>query len=128
MPFIDQSNMTEGSPLPGWSGRFFHSDNMTFAHWDIAPDAADLHEHWHPQEEVWNVLEGEAIVVLEGQQRRLGSGQAAVVPPNTPHSVRVIGACRAIVVDYPTRPGLPGLEHREAAEDEAMAAGRATGP
>jgi mannose-6-phosphate isomerase-like protein (cupin superfamily) len=113
MPYIDRSDMIEGSPLPGWSGRFFSSDNMTFAHWDIAPDAADLHEHQHFQEEVWNVVDGEVIVVLEGQQRHLGSGQAAVVPPNMPHSVRVIGACQAIVVDFPTRPGLPGWKHRE---------------
>jgi mannose-6-phosphate isomerase-like protein (cupin superfamily) len=116
MPFIDRSDMIQGSPLPGWSGRFFHSDNMTFAYWHMAPDAADLHEHRHPQEEVWNVVDGEAIVVLDGEPRRLGPGQAAVVPPDTPHSVRVIAACRAIVVDYPTRPGLPGLKHPEAAD------------
>jgi hypothetical protein len=51
MPFVDPVEMMKGSPLAGWTGRFFHSENMTFAHWDIAPDAAPLHEHHHPQEE-----------------------------------------------------------------------------
>jgi mannose-6-phosphate isomerase-like protein (cupin superfamily) len=62
-------------------------------------------------------VDGEAILVVEGQQRLLESGQAAVIPPNTPHSVRVVGFCRAIVVDYPTRSGLPGLQRGEAGED-----------
>ena len=44
MPFIDASDMLHGAPLPGWSGRFFHSEHMTFAHWDVAVDAVDLHE------------------------------------------------------------------------------------
>jgi hypothetical protein len=30
MPFIDASEMLHGAPLQGWSGRFFHSENMTF--------------------------------------------------------------------------------------------------
>jgi hypothetical protein len=56
--------MLGGSPLAGWSGRFFHSENMTFGHWEIAEGAADLHEHEHPQEEVWNVVEGEILNLL----------------------------------------------------------------
>jgi hypothetical protein len=40
MPFVDPAEMMNGSPLTGWTGRFFHSENMTFAHWEIAPDAA----------------------------------------------------------------------------------------
>jgi mannose-6-phosphate isomerase-like protein (cupin superfamily) len=109
VPFIDESEMLHGAPLPGWSGRFFHSENMTFAHWDIAADAADLHEHDHAQEEVWNVVEGEVVLVVDGQERRLGPGTAAVVPPNTRHSVKAVGACRVIVTDYPVRHQLPGV-------------------
>lgn len=39
--------MLQGMPLHGWSGRFFHAQNMTFALWDIEADAHDLHEHHH---------------------------------------------------------------------------------
>jgi mannose-6-phosphate isomerase-like protein (cupin superfamily) len=113
MPFLDPVDMITGSPLRGWSGRFFHSENMTFAHWDIDPDAADLHEHHHPQEEVWNVIEGEALLVVDGDQRRLGPGQIAIVPPNVSHSVKVVGPCRAIIVDYPIRLDLPGVDRSD---------------
>jgi mannose-6-phosphate isomerase-like protein (cupin superfamily) len=108
-PFLEPSDMIHGAPLPGWTGRFFHSEHMTFAHWDIAADAADLHEHAHPEEEVWNVVEGEVVLVIDGHARTLGSGAAAVVPPQIPHSARVTGTCRAIVTDYPLRHELPGV-------------------
>ena len=113
MPFIRQEEMVRGSPLAGWSGRFFHSENMTFAHWDIADDAVDLHEHRHPQEEVWNVVAGYALLVVGGEEFRLGPGDAAVIPPDTPHRVKVLGACRAVIADFPLRPDLPGVGHVE---------------
>lgn len=109
MGFIGTDEMLSGAPLPGWSGRFFHSENMTFGHWDIAEDAAELHEHDHPQEEVWNVVEGEVLLVLDGQALRLGPGDAAVIPPHMRHAARPLGACRAIIVDYPVRSRLPAI-------------------
>lgn len=101
--------MLRGSPLPGWTGRFFHSDTMTFARWTIAPDAADLHEHHHPQEEVWNVVEGSIAVVIDGTERVLVPGVAAVVPPNVPHAARTLGAAEVLVTDFPVRHELPGV-------------------
>jgi hypothetical protein len=72
--FIEPSEMLPSSPLPGWSGRHFHSENMTIGHWEIAEGAADLHEHRHEQEEVWNVVEGEVLLVVDDQEFRLGRG------------------------------------------------------
>jgi len=112
MPFIDPTAMAHGSPLSGWSGRFFHSESMTFGHWEIAEGAADLHEHDHPEEEVWNVVAGELMLVVDGEERRLGPGDAAVIPPLTRHSAKPLGACRAIVVDHPVRLQLPGVPAR----------------
>jgi len=81
---------------------------MIFGYWDVAEGAADLHEHDHQQEEVWNVVDGEILLVVDGCERRLGPGDAAVVPPGTRHSARPVGAARAIVVDHPLRLQLPG--------------------
>lgn len=108
MPFIGPLEMQSASPLRGWTGRFFHSKNMTFGYWEVADGAADLHEHDHPQEEVWNVVDGEILLVIDGCERRIGSGEAAVVPPRARHAAKPIGACRAIVVDHPVRLDLPG--------------------
>ncbi len=97
MPFVDSTELSTCERLPGWTSRVFHSDSMTFAYYEIAADAVPLHEHHHRQEEVWNVI------TIDGVEQVAGPGCAAVVPPDTPHSARALGACRAIVVDYPLR-------------------------
>lgn len=109
MAFISEQDMLLGSPLAGWTGRFFHSSNMTFARWTIDDEADDLHEHQHEQEEVWNVAAGRVVLVVDGVEGVVETGGAAVVPPNTPHSVRVTGAAEVVVADFPVREHLPGV-------------------
>jgi quercetin dioxygenase-like cupin family protein len=75
---------------------------MTFAYWDFRK-GSDIHAHDHPQEEVWHVIEGELEVTVAGETHRAGPGMAAIVPPNTTHSVVALTDGRAIVVDYPLR-------------------------
>jgi len=106
--FVDTSKLDVLERKPGWHGRYFHSPNMTFAHYDFE-QGSSIHEHFHPQEEVWQVIEGELEITVEGQVRRAGPGTAAIVPPNVPHSVRAITDGKAIVVDHPcaTIPGYP---------------------
>ena len=107
--FITEDDMLRGSPLHGWDGRFFHSERMTFARWSIAADAADLHEHHHEQEEVWNVVAGSVVLIVDGDERELRAGEAAVVPPHTPHAARVVGPAEVVVADHPVRTSLPGV-------------------
>jgi unsaturated pyranuronate lyase len=107
MPFIDTSQLKVREPLPGWQGRFFHSDNMTFGYYSVAAGSS-IHEHHHPNEEVWHVIEGELEVTIAGRTQVAGPGCVAVVPPNTPHSVKALSDGRSIVVDYPLRHSLPG--------------------
>lgn len=103
MPFVDSNDLPTTERLPGWIGRVFDSENMTFAYWEIAADAVPLHEHFHPQEEVWHVIEGSMALTMDGVETVAGPGCAVIVPPDTPHSARTLGGCRAIVVDYPLR-------------------------
>src|SRR5262249_24572134 len=80
MPYVDPAHLPAREPLAGWRGRFFHSDHMTFAYYEIDADAVPIHEHRHPQEEVWNVVAGRLAITIAGEERVVGAGCAAVVP------------------------------------------------
>ena len=107
MPFVDTTVQEPWERLPGWRGRFFQSESMTFAYWDFDAGSS-IHEHHHPNEEVWNVIEGELEVTIDGETQRAGPGSAAIVPLNARHSVRALTDGRALVVDYPIRADEPG--------------------
>jgi mannose-6-phosphate isomerase-like protein (cupin superfamily) len=108
MPFVNAYELPTVERLPGWFGRFFHCDSMTFGYWEIAADAVPLHEHHHPEEEVWHVIDGRMAITVEGVEQVLEAGCAAIVPADAPHSARVLSACRAIVADHPTRLDVAG--------------------
>jgi quercetin dioxygenase-like cupin family protein len=102
MPFVDVSlHVTER--LPGWSGRYFHTPSMTFAHYDFVRGAS-IHEHFHPQEEVYEVIEGELEVTIDGVAQIARAGLVAIVPTCVRHSIKALTDGRAIIVDYPVRP------------------------
>ena len=102
MPFVDTAVLGIVERIPGWKGRTFSSDRMTFAHFEFAAGAA-IHEHSHSNEEVWHVVEGELEISLGGDLVKAGPGFAAIVPPYTAHSVRAITNGKAIAVDSPMR-------------------------
>jgi len=106
---VDDSTATRAEPLRGWDGRFFSSERMTFAYYDIALDAVDLHEHHHEQEEVWHIIDGEIAVTVDGVEQIVTAGAAVIIPPDTRHSARIIGACRALVADTPRRDTLGSI-------------------
>ena len=98
MPFIDPSELAAREPKPGWTGRFFHSEHMTFAYYDIVPGSA-VHPHHHDEEEVWHVIEGELEMALDGTTRIVGAGEAVVVPSGVEHGAAAKSPCRVIIVD-----------------------------
>jgi unsaturated pyranuronate lyase len=102
MPFVDTSSLRVTERLPGWKGRYFHSPSMTFAHYEFVRGAS-IHEHFHPQEEVYEVIEGELEITIEGTAQIARTGLVAIVPSGTRHSVRALTDGRAIIVDYPLR-------------------------
>ena len=104
MAFIDTGKLKVVEKRPGWRGREFHSASNTFVWWDFAA-GADIHRHDHDQEEAWHVIEGELEVTIAGKTQRCGPGAAAIIPPNTKHSVVARTSGRALVVDYPLREG-----------------------
>jgi quercetin dioxygenase-like cupin family protein len=107
MPFIDTSQLKTIERLPGWKGKYFDSESMTFGHY-VFEAGSTIHEHSHPNEEVWNVIEGQLEVTIGGNQQVAGPGFVAIVPPDTLHFVKALTDGRAIVVDYPLRRDMSG--------------------
>jgi quercetin dioxygenase-like cupin family protein len=102
MPVIDTSELKEIERLPGWRARIFNSASMTFAHYEFDAGST-IHQHHHEQEEVWNVIDGELEVTIDGVACVARPGVVAIVPANTPHSARALTDGRAIIVDHPLR-------------------------
>src|SRR5579862_9102886 len=107
MAFIDVDSLKVIERLPGWYGRYFHSPSMTFAHYDFRRGAS-IHEHFHPQEEVYEVIEGELEVTIDGVAQVARAGLVAIVPGNARHSVKALTDGRAIIVDCPRRSDFGG--------------------
>jgi quercetin dioxygenase-like cupin family protein len=103
MPFIDTQKLKVIERLPGWHGRYFHSKSMTFAHYEFTRGSS-IHEHFHPEEEVYEVIDGELELTIDGETRIARAGVAAIVPSNARHSVKALTDGRAIIVDHPARP------------------------
>ena len=103
MSFVDVDKLKVTERLPGWRGRYFHAVNMTVAHYEFTRGAS-IHEHHHPQEELYEVLEGELELTVDGVTQVAHPSVAAIVPSNALHSVRALTDGRAIIVDSPARP------------------------
>jgi quercetin dioxygenase-like cupin family protein len=102
MPFLDTAEIEPVERRPGWRGRTFHSPSMTFVHWTFEVGSS-IHEHGHPQEEVWQVIEGELEVTVGDETQLAGPGMVAIVPAGVTHSVRARTDGWAIVTDWPLR-------------------------
>jgi quercetin dioxygenase-like cupin family protein len=103
MPFVDINALPVTERLPGWFGRYFHTANMTFAHYEFKRGAT-IHKHFHPEEEVYEVIEGELEVTVGGVSKIVRAGIVAIVPGGVRHSVKALTDGRVIIVDHPARP------------------------
>lgn len=100
---MDTTGLKIVERLPGWKGRFFHTAMMTFADYEFTAGSS-IHEHIHPEEEVYEVITGELEMWIDGVRQIVRPGIVAIVPGNAPHSVRALSDGRVIVVDHPARP------------------------
>ena len=75
---------------------------MTIAHYEFARGSS-IHEHFHPEEEVYEVIEGELEVTIDGAAQIARAGLVAIVPANARHSVKALTGGKAIIIDSPAR-------------------------
>jgi len=76
---------------------------MTFAHYQFI-QGSSIHEHSHPEEEVYEVINGELEVTIDGVAQIARPGFVAIIPPGVKHSVKALTDGRAIIIDHPVRP------------------------
>jgi quercetin dioxygenase-like cupin family protein len=63
--------------------------------------------HWHVEEQITFVIEGELEFEVGGDKHLLRRGQAVVIPPNVPHGARTHdSSCLEVDVFHPPRQGL----------------------
>jgi quercetin dioxygenase-like cupin family protein len=113
MPLIDVRSQPTGEPLPGWHDRYFASEFMSFAYYDVDAGAS-IHTHSHDEEAVWHIVEGTLEITIDGATALAGPGTAAVVPPNSVHSVRARTNARVIIANHPARARI--VRHRSQPE------------
>jgi quercetin dioxygenase-like cupin family protein len=88
--------------IPGFLGRFIHSERMTFALWEFTA-GTPLPRHSHPHEQVIHVLEGQLAITVGGVEHRLGPGEVLVVPADAPHEGIILTDARVMDVFAPVR-------------------------
>jgi quercetin dioxygenase-like cupin family protein len=63
--------------------------------------------HWHEEEQISFVVEGEFEFEVGGEKRLVRRGEAIVIPPNVPHGARTHdSSCLEVDVFHPPRRGL----------------------
>jgi len=76
---------------------------MTFAHYDFTRGPF-IHEHFHAEEEVYEVIESELEVTIDNVAQNARAGLVAIVPSNVRHSVKALTDGRVIIDDHPAKP------------------------
>lgn len=63
--------------------------------------------HWHDEEQISFVLDGEFEFEVGGEKRTVRRGEAVVIPPNVPHAARTFDTgCLEVDVFHPPRRGV----------------------
>jgi quercetin dioxygenase-like cupin family protein len=88
--------------IPGFEGRFIHSERATLVYWHGRKDAL-LPEHRHPHEQIANILKGRFELTIDGMLHELAAGDVAVIPPGALHSGKALTDCEILDVFSPVR-------------------------
>ena len=102
MQVIHLEEIKEREIVPGFKGRFIHSEKLTIAHWQIKGGSI-LPDHSHHHEQVINLIEGKFELTIDEKITTLDAGGVAVIPSHISHSGRALTDCYVIDIFYPVR-------------------------
>lgn len=88
--------------VPGFLGKFVHTENETFAFWEIKAGSG-LPAHSHPHTQVLQLLEGEFELQINGETLHLKAGEVVSIASNEAHGGKAITDCKIIDTFYPVR-------------------------
>ena len=84
----------------GWRDRLISREDSEVAAWVHAVDIDGAREHYHKQAtELYYVLEGEGVVLLDGIEHPVRKGSLVHIPPGVVHGAK--GRMRVLVVGIP---------------------------
>lgn len=102
MKLLELEDMESRELAPGYHGRFVHTGNVTLSYVQVDAEA-ELTEHFHPHEQIVNIIDGEFDLMVDGEKINLKRGRIVVIPPNVPHSGKAISDCLILDVFHPVR-------------------------
>jgi len=102
MPFEHFAALTARTVVPGFHGKFVHTDALTLAQWRVDAGAA-LPPHAHQHEQMTLVIEGVFEMTVGGETRRLEPGAVAVIAGGVPHGGVAITDCLLVDAFHPAR-------------------------
>ena len=102
MAFTKWTDIDPRDIVPGFHGRFVHTDGMTLSYWEV-DEGASLPEHAHHHEQITSLLEGRFEMTVGGETRILEAGAVVVIPSNVPHKATALTPCRIMDVFQPAR-------------------------
>jgi quercetin dioxygenase-like cupin family protein len=99
---IELSSITSKEIIPGCHAKLIHTQNMSFAFWNIEK-VATIPKHHHMNEQVMQVIEGEFELTLNQTTKIYHPGSLVIIPPNTQHGRKAITPCIILDVFSPVR-------------------------
>ena len=104
--WVTWSDLDPIEMLPGLRFQPILGDNVmaNLVHIDPHTEAP---VHWHEEEQISIVIDGEFEFEVNGEKRLMKRGDAVVIPPNVPHGARTFDSkCLEMDVFHPPRKGL----------------------
>jgi quercetin dioxygenase-like cupin family protein len=95
-------NIEQKEIMPGFKGRFVHTNSSTIAFWEITKGAI-LPEHSHIHEQTTQVVEGSLELIVNNESYILEPGSIIIIPSNVIHSGKAITNCKLTDTFSPVR-------------------------
>ena len=88
--------------IPGFSGKFIHTEFLTLALWTIqGKSTLPLHQHVH--EQVTQLISGEFEMTIGGVYKKISTEEIVVIPSDVPHEGKALSECIVFDIFTPVR-------------------------